>query len=417
MRRFFFKSHAHAPLLVRMGFFGFSSGLTSSLLFTVLNGWLSSYDISLSTLGFFSICNWAYALKCLLSPFAERVGFFGITQRFGQRKGWVIISQILLSLCLAVLSFLNPQKNIDFLIIFSVCCFMGFWASFQDLVLEAYRVENTPPEAQSPVAASNAFGYRMGLWAMGYVPLVLAHYFGWQLSFLLLSFLSLLQILVVLSCPKEKPLPNEAERSYFPLLKESAKDLGHKFYLLWALGIMASHKLGDIFSRSMITPFLLKDQGYSIKDVANLDKGMGTLTVFLGVGLGALVIRRKNVRWALGIWAILQGIIGLLFALQANGTIECGIVCILFNHLSSGLGGAAMTVYLSFVASKNLHVAVAYALLTSFGSFVRIGVSMASGVVAQSYGWPIFFGISALFCLPTLLFCLCSKPFALRHSP
>lgn len=417
MRLFFLKkinwADVRSTLIFRMGFFGFSSGLTSAFFFNVLNTWLSSADINAKELGFFAIATWAYGLKCLLSPFVDRITFWGLTRHFGQRKGWMIVSQIFLSLSLVGMGFLTPQK--DLTLIFILSSFFGLWASFQDLVLEAYRTENTPQKDQSAVAGANAFGYRLGFWSMGYLPLILSHYLGWKVSFLVLSIFSILQISVVLGCPKED-IKCGKNLQYFPRLKETIKDLYQKFFLGWALGLIAAYKLGDLFLRGMTTRFLLQHQGYSLKDLANMDKGIGTLAVFLGVGLGAWIVQKKGLRWAMALWAILQGAVGLLFAIQAltaKNTLF-GMTCLLGNHFASGLGGAAITVYLSFMAVKSPHVAIAYAFLSSFGSLVRIGVSIVSGITAEYCSWPVFFMLSGLACLPAFILSFCSQSFARR---
>ena len=69
--------------------------------------------------------------------------------------------------------------------------------------------------------------------------------------------------------------------------------------------------------------------------------------------------------------------------------------------------GAIATVifvaYLSALCNNPLHTATQYALLTALAAVGRTYLSAGAGFIAERTGWPLFFIISALTALPSLV--------------
>src|SRR5712691_5160639 len=91
------------PKVVVMLMLGFSSGLPFFLSGNTLGYWLRDEGTTLATIGFLSWVGLAYSLKFLWAPIIDRVDapVFG---RLGRRRGWMIVSQILVALGLAALA-------------------------------------------------------------------------------------------------------------------------------------------------------------------------------------------------------------------------------------------------------------------------------------------------------------------------
>jgi PAT family beta-lactamase induction signal transducer AmpG len=59
--------------------------------------------------------------------------------------------------------------------------------------------------------------------------------------------------------------------------------------------------------------------------------------------------------------------------------------------------------YMSALCQSPLHTATQYALLTALAAVGRTYLSAGAGYVAEASGWPMFFVISALTAIPSLL--------------
>ena len=84
------------PKVAVMLMLGFSSGLPFLLTGNTLGYWLRDEGTTLQAIGFLSWVGLAYSVKFLWAPMIDRVDapIFG---RFGRRRGWMIISQLLVA--------------------------------------------------------------------------------------------------------------------------------------------------------------------------------------------------------------------------------------------------------------------------------------------------------------------------------
>src|SRR6266403_5258535 len=94
------------PKVAVMLMLGFSSGLPFFLSGNTLGYWLRDAGTTLAAIGFLSWVGLAYSLKFLWAPIIDRVDapLFG---RFGRRRGWMILTQILISIGLVGMSTLG----------------------------------------------------------------------------------------------------------------------------------------------------------------------------------------------------------------------------------------------------------------------------------------------------------------------
>ena len=100
------------PKVAIMLMLGFSSGLPFNLSGNTLGYWLRDEGTGLTAIGFVSWVALAYSLKFLWAPFVDRLDapLFG---RFGRRRGWLIVSQLLVAVGLLSLSAIWPEGRAD----------------------------------------------------------------------------------------------------------------------------------------------------------------------------------------------------------------------------------------------------------------------------------------------------------------
>ena len=145
---------------ITIGSLGFSSGLPYILIFSTLGVWLADVGLDLSLIGFFAWIVLTYSLKFLWAPLIDNFSI-PFLNRLGFRKSWILLSQILIALCLLLLSIINP---LDSLYLFAFIAFLvAFSGSIQDIAIDAFRIELAELSQQGNLAASYQFGYRMAI--------------------------------------------------------------------------------------------------------------------------------------------------------------------------------------------------------------------------------------------------------------
>ena len=190
---------------------GFSSGLPILLVFSTLSVWLVKAGIDRSTVTLFSWAGFAYAFKYLWSPLVDNYKL-PILKKFGHRRSWLLLSQILIIIALILTAFTDPQKNLIFTAIFITI--LAFFSATQDILIDAYRIESAPQSLQGPLSSMYIAGYRIAMLVAGAGSLWLAAFFGtevydqnvWKKVYLIMSVFMLIGLFttIVSSEPKIK---------------------------------------------------------------------------------------------------------------------------------------------------------------------------------------------------------------------
>ena len=196
--------------VVRLLVFGFSSGLPILLIFSTLSLWLKSAGIDRSTITLFSWAGLAYSFKFLWAPIIDKMPILILSDKFGHRKSWLILSQLLLITLFFIIGFIDPKYNLLLMAIIIVC--IGFCSATQDAMVDTYRIESAPQELQSAMSGIYIVGYRLGMIAAGAGSLFLASFFGgdeqsynasaWQKTYIVMAVLQSIGIVCTLMSPE-----------------------------------------------------------------------------------------------------------------------------------------------------------------------------------------------------------------------
>src|SRR6202048_689852 len=102
------------PKVAVMLMLGFSSGLPFFLTGNTLGYWMRDEGTTLGAIGFLSWVGLAYSLKFLWAPLIDRLEapVFG---RLGRRRGWLIVTQVLVGAGLAGLSAIGLKAGLAWL--------------------------------------------------------------------------------------------------------------------------------------------------------------------------------------------------------------------------------------------------------------------------------------------------------------
>jgi PAT family beta-lactamase induction signal transducer AmpG len=170
------------------------------------------------------------------------------------------------------------------------------------------------------------------------------------------------------------------------------------------LAFVILYKLCDAFAGAMTTPFVQRI-GFSGTDYANIVKGVGLAATLIGGFAGGYVARALPLATSLWIGALLQMASNLVFTWQALVGLNhwALTVTIIAENFTGAIGTVIFVAYLSALCRSPLHTATQFALLTALAAVGRIYLSSVAGYVAAWSGWPMFFVISALLAMPSLL--------------
>src|SRR6202166_3214259 len=99
------------PKVAVMLMLGFSSGLPFLLTANTLGYWMRDEGTTLAAIGFLSWVGLAYSLKFLWAPLIDRLDapVFG---RSGRRRGWMIVTQLLVAVGLLGLSVIGLKAGL-----------------------------------------------------------------------------------------------------------------------------------------------------------------------------------------------------------------------------------------------------------------------------------------------------------------
>ena len=174
---------------------GSISGFPWVLIGSSLSLWLKEDGLSRSTVGWAGLIFAVYAFNYLWAPLIDRLRIPYLNSKFGHRRSWIILMQIIIIISLIVWSFASPSENL--IIIILVGLIIAIASATQDITVDALRIEQIGQYENKSMAAGAAIavvgwwtGYKLG----GVISLFAADYFQkigltnyWQLTFILMA--------------------------------------------------------------------------------------------------------------------------------------------------------------------------------------------------------------------------------------
>ncbi len=426
----------------RIFLFGFISGFPWVLIGSALSLWLKENDISRSTIGWAGLIFGVYAINFLWAPFVDRIKIPFLTNTIGHRKSWIICMQFFILLSLLIWSFLNPIENLWLIVAIGLC--IAISSATQDITIDALRIEQINENEGKIMAAGAAIqvvgwwtGYKIG----GVISLVSAEFLQqkgfenyWQLSFLILSLIVLISSSLLLFIPEQSSNLRTSRQ------KNNDNQLTNKFEsrygisktFIWIYGTLVSplisffkrnsfnvaigllsfiflFKIGEAFLGRMSIIFY-KEIGFSKTDIALYSKGIGWLTTITFTLLGGLFAIKMGLIRAMFVSGIIMALTNVMFSVLA--WVGASEILFAFTVLIDDLAAAFATVaFVAFISAlvDRTYTATQFALLASIGTAGRTLFASSSGSLVDwlNGDWGIFFIITALMVIPSLL-CLLS---------
>lgn len=179
---------------------GFAAGFPNVMLIGTLNAWLSAAGVDLATIGVLSWIGLAYAFKFLWSPAVNLSPPLGFG-RLGRRRGWMLICQIVITACIAVIAVSDPEHGLGLMA--AAATLAAFASATQDISIDTWRIEAADKAAPLDLlSAVYQFGYRTSSLAGGAGALFLADQMAWSDVYLIAALVMALAATATLFAPE-----------------------------------------------------------------------------------------------------------------------------------------------------------------------------------------------------------------------
>lgn len=376
---------------------GFSSGLPLALTGSTLQAWFTNADVNLMLIGALTLIGAPYTLKFLWSPFLDHYQL----PKISMRKGWIILTQLLVAAALLVLANMSPATQASAMGV--VALVTAFLAATQDIAIDAYRTDVLEVSERGLGSAYFVFTYRLAAVLSGGFALVIADYFGWKLTYTLMAGLMVLMTLPTWLSPKITHEPVR-EKNVFKTMMVSLGDLLNKEQIVLLLLFVVFYKIGDALALSLMTNFLLHGLGFTLTEVGLAYKIVSFVATVLGAFVGGAILTRRSLYFGLFVFGLAQAFSNLMFVVLAMTGKNFALMAlsIFIENFCSGLSTAAFFAFLMSLCNKQ-YSASQYALLSAVASVGRVFLGPLAAVLVHSYGWVQFFTWSFFLSFPGLL--------------
>jgi PAT family beta-lactamase induction signal transducer AmpG len=388
---------------------GFSSGLPLYLLATLLPAWLKSEGLDLTTIGFMTLTQYPFICKFLWAPALDRYA-----PPLGRRRGWILIGQIGVFVCMGCLGGFDPQRHI--VAISVLATLLAFFAATQDVALDAFRREILADAELGLGNAMHVNAYR----AAGLVPGSLSLYLAdatigpglpWHLVFWITALFMLPGMVMALKVREPLALtpPKTLQDACVLPFKDFMQRHGWRQAGL-LLSFLVFYKLGDSLATALSSAYYL-DMGFSLAQIALIAKHAGLWPMVFGGVLGGLLMVKIGINRALWLFGMVQLVTILGFAWLASiGPFPqvkafhlwalAGVIAA--EYLGVGLGTAAFIAFIAR-ATNPAYTAAQFALFTSLTAVPRTLINAWAGKMAEALGWTNFFLLCTALAVPGML--------------
>ena len=425
--------------MIKILLLGAISGFPWVIIGSSLSLWLKEDGLSRSTIGWAGLIFAVYAFNYLWAPIIDRVRIPLLTNKFGHRRSWIIVMQTIILFSLISWSLINPTANLALVI--SIGLIIAIASATQDITLDALRIEQIGEHEGKSMQAGAAMavvgwwtGYKLG----GVVSLNTAEFFQlagfenyWQITFLVLGILIIICNIGLMFVNETNTFDRESNQKKAENIiagKLGSSNIITKI-IAWLtgtiigpvisffkkngfniaiaiLGFVFLFKIGEAFLGRMSVIFY-KEIGFTKSDIALYSKGLGWITTVIFTLLGGLFAIRSGVITAMFVSGILMASTNLLFSLLAwSGKSELLFaIAVIFDDMAAAFATVAFVAFISMLVDRT-YTATQYALLASIGTAGRTTLAASSGALVDwlNGDWGIFFIITALMVIPSLIF-------------
>ncbi len=415
------------PKVAIMLALGFASGLPFLLTGNTLGYWLRDEGTTLTAIGFISWVGIAYSLKFLWAPIIDRASA-PLLGRFGRRRSWLVLSQLLVGVGLIGMSVIGPDGPGGLALLGALALVVAFASATQDIVVDAWRIEAADDgDELGLLSATYQLGYRIALIVTDALILIAAEHLGWPISYVLMAAAMSVGLFATLKAAEparaEAVMDSKAQTASLWTLRGFIDAVigpfiqffrDHGVLALLMLVMISLYRLPEFMMGPMSNPFY-HDLGLSRDTVGIVRVAAGLTASLAGIAAGGLCAIRFGYLRTLVIGAIVQSLGVLTFSALAlagpNIYVFSAVMAI--ESFAASVAGVALVTYMSSLTSLG-YTATQYALMSSTYAMLGKFLKGFSGVIVDGLAksvtlmeaYAIFFALAAAIGLPALALCI-----------
>ncbi|TDF38672.1 MFS transporter [Alteromonadaceae bacterium M269] len=413
--------------------FGVASGFPWIIIGSAMTAWLKDEGLSRSAIGLFGLVFTAYTFNFCWSPLLDKIKI----PILGQRRGWIFSTQLLIILGCIVLATIPIQQQ--FFMIALVSLGIAISSATQDIAIDAYRIDiikANEHEKMTAAASVATAGWWTGYGGLGAIPFFVVDSPNWNwndIYYLLAAIMAVISVFTLLAkepTTLREKIQKEAEARYQSYL--SSEGISNSVFsriLNWllvtlfepfreffqrngvrlALSILLFiflFKIGEAFLGKMSLVFY-KELGFSNSDIGAYSKLVNWWVTIIFSVLGGMVNIRYGIVKGLLVGGIAMAGSNLMFSAMAivGPNKSLFLATIIVDGFTAAWGTVAMVAFISLMCNSTFS-ASQYALMASISNFGRTLLASTSGILVDwmDGNWSLFFIITALMVIPSLLF-------------
>lgn len=192
--------------------FGIASGFPWVMVGSAMTGWLKDEGLSRSSIGLFGLIFAAYSINFLWSPLVDRLKVPLLTNAIGQRRSWILFTQLIIAFCGLQLSQLDVANQLSLMALFALGIALA--GATQDIAIDAYRIDILSDSDSNYLSAGSAMataGWWTGYAGLGSIPFILASKPNWAWAQVYLVLAALVVILMITALVVKEPNSNRQQ--------------------------------------------------------------------------------------------------------------------------------------------------------------------------------------------------------------
>lgn len=317
----------HWRMLLTFGLLYLSQGICFGIAMDALPTLLRHDGAALQALAFLPLVGLPWVVKFIWAPQVDNRW----SPRLGRRRSWIIPMQLLVLLCIVSLASIGLSVETAGWAV-GILVLASFASATQDIATDGMAAEYFTDNLLARVNAIQVGGTMVGFFVGGAGALLLSGYFGQATALGLLALVPLASLFCVgwlHVAPAREKQPGVAHASLWRFIQRPKALSLVLLALLSAMTSVSGFGLSKLF---------LNDAGWSLQAIGQLGISGGVVTIVLGCGGGAWLIRVLGLWPAFMLAVSMAGAAALVWLLQASGLVATQVGLI---WLAVGLGSFA----------------------------------------------------------------------------
>lgn len=387
-----------------------SQGICFGIAMDALPTLLRHDGAALDALAYLPLVGLPWVVKFLWAPLVDNHW----SPRLGRRRSWIMPMQLLVLGCLVTLASVGLSVATAGLAV-GLMVVASLASATQDIATDGMAAEYFSGDMLARINAIQVGGTMAGFFVGGAGALIVSGYLGQASAFGLLALVPLASLCCVAWLPvAEAGEQQPAQLAHASLLRFIRRPKALLLVLLALLSAMTS------VSGFGLSKLFLSDAGWSLQAIGQLGMSGGVVTIVLGCGGGAWLIR------VLGLWPTFMlavsvaGLAALVWLLQASGMVpaQAGLIWLAVGMGSFATGAtsvAIMTASMAFAGNSDQ----AGTDMTAVQSTRDLGEMLASSMLlalTAHAGYSSGFLAGAVMALVALLVAFSMTQKTVRHS-